>query len=193
MNLNNFGPFKADVWGTVSDWTYVLVAAVTGFLIWRTLRSQQRVQSLQQRLTEIESHRFRESIKPKFDLKIKSTKEITQIPDHQTLDVSFTLSAINHVAIDVAVDIQAVNDFDFRPDSGLPQKYDKIIPGVSPILKGTANYPSENHKEKGSILFNFDVIFEYQDSFENHYKQIIRCVFDDSKGLVIPAEAFFIP
>nr|WP_121269850.1 hypothetical protein [Pedobacter schmidteae] len=64
MDLNNFGPFSAEVWGTFSDWMMVVVIAVTGFLIWLTFRSQTRVQKLQQISAGIEQSRYESEIRP---------------------------------------------------------------------------------------------------------------------------------
>ena len=192
MNVNDFGPFNFDVWGTVSEWVYVFVTAITGYLIWRTLRSQQKVQKLQQTLAEIESHRFRESNKPKFGLKIKSNTQFLQNPGKIKLEASFTISALNHVAFDVAIVIQPVGDFDFQPNEGYPKLYKKIIPGMSPTLKGIVNSSILDKEDENKYLLNFDVVLEYQDLYKNHYKQIIRCAINEGDGLVLPAEAFFI-
>jgi hypothetical protein len=64
MIYSNIFPFHADTWGTVSDWAAVIVYGVTGYLIFRTLKSQQEVQRTQNELFKIERIRFNESIKP---------------------------------------------------------------------------------------------------------------------------------
>jgi hypothetical protein len=88
MEINNFGPFNSDVWGTVSDWIMVLVTAITLYFLWRTLVSQQKallsqleVQKLQQQTTLIEQERFRLEVQPNFTMFI-SKKEI-RIKDDQ--------------------------------------------------------------------------------------------------------------
>jgi len=47
MDINNFGPFRFEVWGNVSDWAMVIVTAITGILILLTFRSQQKLQKLE--------------------------------------------------------------------------------------------------------------------------------------------------
>jgi hypothetical protein len=56
--------FDPDIWGTVSDWFMVIVTIVTAFYLYKTLQSQKNVQETQNKLFEIETIRFRESIKP---------------------------------------------------------------------------------------------------------------------------------
>jgi len=59
MNINNWVPFAAEVWGTVSDWAMVAVTALTAYFLVKTFRSQQKVQILQQDITDIEKERYR--------------------------------------------------------------------------------------------------------------------------------------
>jgi hypothetical protein len=80
MDVNNFGPFQAEVWGTYSDWIMVLVTIVTAIFLWRTLNSQMIVQKLQQQTTNIENERFRLEVKPNFTMLI-SKKQIKPVDD----------------------------------------------------------------------------------------------------------------
>ncbi|SHM44361.1 hypothetical protein [Flavobacterium chilense] len=66
--------FDPEIWGTVSDWLMVAVTTLTAYYLYKTLKSQKEVQITQNRLFEIESVRFRESIKP--DLKYKISENI---------------------------------------------------------------------------------------------------------------------
>ncbi|HUB62293.1 MAG TPA: hypothetical protein VL978_16370 [Puia sp.] len=52
-------------WGSISDWGLVAVTTITAVFLYRTLQSQKEVQATQTKLFEIESIRFRESVKPK--------------------------------------------------------------------------------------------------------------------------------
>jgi len=74
MNINNFGPFEAETWGTVSDWVMVVVTAATLYLIYKTLKSQTMVQRLQAQATTIENERFRIQHMPQFNLTVKQSK-----------------------------------------------------------------------------------------------------------------------
>jgi hypothetical protein len=68
MDINNFGPFNADTWGSVSDWTMVIVTALTAWYLYKTLTSQTIVQGLQQKLTDIEGLRVKYEIMPQFEM-----------------------------------------------------------------------------------------------------------------------------
>ncbi|MFI5159064.1 MAG: hypothetical protein ACHQF4_09375 [Sphingobacteriales bacterium] len=77
-DINHFGPFASDVWGSVSEWAMVLVTIATAFLLLRTLRVQRltledqlKVTKTQQNIQLIEVMRHREEIKPRFDLAIQ--------------------------------------------------------------------------------------------------------------------------
>lgn len=61
INMLQFDP---EIWGTVSDWLMVAVTMLTAYYLYKTLKSQKEVQITQNKLFEIESVRFRESIKP---------------------------------------------------------------------------------------------------------------------------------
>ncbi|RZK22190.1 MAG: hypothetical protein EOO43_09920 [Flavobacterium sp.] len=52
MDLNSFGPFRAEVWGAVSDWLILLTTAAGTLYIARTFRQQQKINESQQRLNE---------------------------------------------------------------------------------------------------------------------------------------------
>jgi hypothetical protein len=53
MNINDFGPFSANVWGTVSDWIMVSVTTLTALFLIKTFKSQKKVQLMQQSITDI--------------------------------------------------------------------------------------------------------------------------------------------
>jgi len=61
--LLSFDPL---IWGTVSDWTTVFVTGLTGYLIYATLKSQIRVQNLQQDVTAFAAYSHKQSILPVF-------------------------------------------------------------------------------------------------------------------------------
>lgn len=62
--------FSAGVWGTVSDWAMVVVAGVTGILIWRTLRSQMKVQESQDLQTLLQVDEYTARIYPQLDIQL---------------------------------------------------------------------------------------------------------------------------
>lgn len=56
--------FLPGIWGTVSDWVMVWVTAITAIYLIKTFHKQQR-------LSEIEILKFKDSIKPKFETGVK--------------------------------------------------------------------------------------------------------------------------
>jgi len=66
MDINNFGPFNADTWGSVSDWLITGFTLGSIIFLWRTLTSQKKVQQLQQSLSKIDTLRYLKEIKPDF-------------------------------------------------------------------------------------------------------------------------------
>lgn len=63
-------PFAADVWGTVSDWAMVVVAGITGILMWSTLRSQMKVQKSQDLQTLMQVDEYTARIYPQLNIKL---------------------------------------------------------------------------------------------------------------------------
>lgn len=66
--------FDATLWGSISDWFMIAVTAATAYYLYKTLQSQKQVQLTQNKLFEIESIRFRESIKPHLQYKLSELK-----------------------------------------------------------------------------------------------------------------------
>ena len=56
--------FKAESWGTISDWFTYLVTLIGGVFIYKTLQSQMEVQKSQSIITQIEINKHLYSIKP---------------------------------------------------------------------------------------------------------------------------------
>lgn len=71
--INCFWPkqnlFKAETWGTISDWFTYLVTLIGGVFIYKTLESQMEVQKSQAVITRIETNKHLYSIKPNINIK----------------------------------------------------------------------------------------------------------------------------
>lgn len=96
LAINNFGPFEADVWGTVSDWMTVIVAGFTAFLIWRTFRSQLEVSRTQRDLLEIERLKFRNQFSVQLEVSGGNTWD-----GKNTIWIN--LKALNHPARNIRI------------------------------------------------------------------------------------------
>ncbi|WON92528.1 hypothetical protein [Sphingobacterium sp. UGAL515B_05] len=77
--------FNVEIWGTVNDWMMYSVGIVTAVFLYKTLRSQQEVQKMQMDMKEIETHKFRDSLRPNVIVTHTEFEPITSI-------VYFTLS-----------------------------------------------------------------------------------------------------
>lgn len=96
--------FNPNIWGTVSDWSMVIITSVTAYYLYRTLQSQKEVQTTQSKLFEIESIRFRESIKP--ILKFSISNEVIT-PEEKKNSRIYTIEIKNEThnnALDISVD-----------------------------------------------------------------------------------------
>jgi hypothetical protein len=103
MDVNNFGPFDADVWGTFSDW--IIAAATVGsiILLVKTLRSQTSVQILQLRVTRIENEKFRVENLPKFEIKISNVVYGDTTQERFELSVLFNIYLLKNSAVNAKI------------------------------------------------------------------------------------------
>jgi len=104
MDLSIFR-FQADVWGTVSDWAAVTVYAITGYLIYKTLKSQKEVQQTQNKLLRIEQLRLRENFKP--NLKYSRVELGGKLGDETKVMVSI---AVRNVSENPALNFNIVHE-----------------------------------------------------------------------------------
>jgi len=118
MNINNFGPFSSDVWGTVSDWAMVIVTGSTLFYIIRTFKSQYEVQKLQQQSTNIENEKFRIHITPVFELLLIKS-EFNFINDEVEIKILLDFRPIQNECLNLKIETTAL-------DSKITSEY---IPG----------------------------------------------------------------
>lgn len=163
-------PFYAEIWGTVSDWIMVCVTALTAWFLWRTLRSQQAVQSHQSSLMQLEFQRYRDSILPTWEFNL----EREQILHDNGIEVD--------IAFDMAIVLKRGQAYDVTVTWNI-QSLSSIA--LSPIIRSFVNtnegiffYCSfnglivdmNNDEVVGSVIFDVS----YHDSMGNHYTQLIE-------------------
>jgi hypothetical protein len=163
--------FDANIWGTVSDWCMVAVTTTTAYYLYKTLQSQKDVQKTQAKLYEIESVRFRESIKPKlrYTLYTGDTGTFVDKPDKEILTIEVTNETTN-----LARAIRPIYNHDneeARPvfSHPNPKHHEK---GDKPIYLHFV----VDRKPKLGIYFSFAVA--YKDVSGTIYKQGIICIKD---------------
>lgn len=164
MEIINFGPFNADVWGTVSDWVMTVVTAITAIFLWLTLKSQSQVQKDQQEITKIEQFNHRRQLLPSFNLeaftheKADNQKEFTR--------VMFTLKVLNNLAKNIYIYYNTTGDWTVGLKAG---KNIDMMQNDKRTFDGTLTFiPGEFHE--GQIFFTF----EFSDDYGTKYRQNIN-------------------
>lgn len=74
--------FDPDIFGSFTDWLTAFIAGVTGYYIWRTLKSQQEVQKLQTKQTKVLSLNYFKEIqhsKPEYEAFYRGYKIVDDI------------------------------------------------------------------------------------------------------------------
>ncbi len=104
ISVNDFGPLHFEVWGNVADWAMVLVTGLTARYLWKTLQSQQKVQSAQQEMMDIEMSRFINEIKPAFRIEVDK-RELQRIGEDLFIKTAhYRLVVHNNIAINPTVE-----------------------------------------------------------------------------------------
>lgn len=157
--------FDVDIWGTVSDWLMVLVTTITAYYLYKTLQSQKDVQDIQAKLYEIETIRFRESIKPSFKFSIeKGTPKEGE-------NISFFVIQISNESNNLAlsITINSVDTKDIKRQFLFGKPKDFLKSGDEPI---NIYYTLENNsKITNVVIFELD----YEDISGVKYKQSVEC------------------
>jgi hypothetical protein len=109
MDVNNWGPFQANVWGTFADYCMVAVTGYTLYYLRKTLKSQQHVQEDQNRIANIEQSRYEKETKPNFALIEPKVSHSGEGDSFSTELILFTFVLLQNTAFDI--------EFTAYPDS----------------------------------------------------------------------------
>lgn len=110
--------FDPEIWGTVSDWLMVAVTTLTAYYLYKTLQSQKDVQITQNKLFEIETVRFRESIKPVLKYKISDNIIIPGEKENSRVYTVEITNETHNTAFEISVDhseMEGVNRVAWAP------------------------------------------------------------------------------
>ncbi|GEM_PF-2814130 len=160
MDINNFGIFHSEVWGTVSDWVMVVVTTLTAIFLYFSLKSQRQVQKMQQSLTIIEQNNYLHKIRPDFKCKIIWKEKLedyfqawleVEILDNIPFNLSYAF-------------VQTSNDF--KDISGHKGQIDAQSNQVGSNLHFAFKFKNLAH-ERG-LIGSLDILFE--DSIGTIYK-----------------------
>jgi hypothetical protein len=179
MDLNNFGPFQADVWGTFSDWIMIIVTGITAYYLYRTLQSQKEVSILQKKITDIESYKHRMGILPRFKVDF-IRKDIMNSSNTVSGMFSARFTNNENMALNTVFKIIVEEDVDFRPLFANPYLNPRIQPSERILL--TSKFSAFTHSSATHLnmfWYPLNLEIQYNDVDKNHYKQAISCVFSD--------------
>lgn len=188
MDVNYFGNFQADVWGTVSDWIMILVTIITAGFLYFTLRSQQISLKLQQDLISIEKFNHRVKIMPKFSLKIK-IEQYSLNGDIMTLSFSFRLINNNNLAINAIFTITDEEKIIQNIDRN-PYKHNKVQPNDVFLFSNTLVKKVGISQGEPVFWIQMDMKVEFSDIEGNKYIQKFSNMIgnSDDDSMVIPFE-----
>lgn len=167
MDINNFGPFNSNVWGTFSDWTLVTVTFFTLLYLvktfkaqsaslgiqQKTLESQFAVQKFQQQATEIEQRRYESEIRP--DVRIEKMFAVNKF--------QITLFPINKELRNLKYSISQVSEGITDCSNIANQPPSTFVVNSRIELGYLWNRQVEDH-----LLLSIDLTF--QDEINNNYK-----------------------
>lgn len=176
MDVNDFGPFQADVWGNVGDWVMIIVTIVTAYYLYQTLNSQNETMYLQKRITDIELHRHRLSIQPKFEVSFVR-RDINF--ENGISSGNFTLKFFNtnRLARNVSIEVEAEAQLLFQPQFENPYTRAEFQP--KDLLVLTA-FMSISGFDTPRFQYPLRIELRYEDVSHNTYIQTISSIFTDS-------------
>lgn len=170
MDINHFGPFSPEVWGSVSDWIYIIVTTATLYFIYRTFRSQLQVQQMQLKITTIENERYRLENLPIFKAEILEDQpnESTEI-NQMLICIGFGLknSECRNVELTVTSNMAKVLE------------WTHIVGNFKYVMGGGANLIDVLVTKKDTEqphMFPISLNFIYEDMIGNKYSQDIHCM-----------------
>lgn len=180
MDINNFGPFRSDVWGTVSDWALVLFTMGTITGVFLTYRSQQR-------LFNLERFKLREASRPEFELSIEmSDAEVVENRFNLRIKFLFTLrlNRANNVKIKLAE--REVQEFE-----AYVKQFIEIAPLRNMLVNDVFFIPpmpfNVDLLTRGDIktfFITLTFIVCFDDILGNHYEQKIELILLDNETTI---------
>lgn len=175
MDLTNYLPLEANVWGTVSDWMMVGVTAITAIYLVRTFKSQQIIQSLQQETLRIDSFHHRENLKPHFSLTSSIFKDISD-DVYVSVTFKFVFDLKANIARNIKIDYVADDKWK------LTKPVDKELMNVNDAFAIYATFEAKRNELYPKIFMgNFKYIVYFSDTDEHDYHQTfaINCFSGD--------------
>jgi hypothetical protein len=169
-NINNFGPFNADVWGNVTDWLIFALTALTARYLYKTLQSQLEVQKQQEKSTAIENERFRFEHMPVF----YSTTSPIQDYEANTNNKNFSYVGLSlqgsHCKDLTAHAEMARHD----PNFGLRWEVEYMPYLQKGKSYGVKIYFDSNGADINEYIGGLNIVLDFKDVINNRYRQIMQ-------------------
>jgi len=166
MDINNFGPYDAAVWGNVSSYLTLAVTSISLYLIWRTLRAQFNAGKDTKTMADIERERHKMEIRPFF---ITSMNGSPQYIPNEEAPKSLRLSLLfkngsNYKAKNVSMEI---SNQGWSKQHGTGELVNEVLPGrtTSVQLEGPLNI--SDTKGHFKAFLEIQVIINFTDASNN--------------------------
>lgn len=177
MDINHFGPFSPEVWGSVSDWAYIVVTTTTLYFIYRTFRSQLEVQRMQLKITNIENERYRVESLPVFEAEMMEDQpyQYDQVADPLKLlvTIGFGLKKNECKNLKLIVSSHMAESLEWKHLVG---NFDYIMAGGANLI----DIVILKKNDDPFWMFPIELSFNFEDMVGNHYKQTIHCMWRKS-------------
>ncbi|MCX2473550.1 hypothetical protein OQZ33_04315 [Pedobacter sp. MC2016-05] len=204
MNINNFGPFYSPVWGTVSDWTMVIVTTLTVIYLIKTfkaqsksikiqdktLESQLQVQTIQSEQFKLEKRKHAYYTMPIFKCEVASYASDFDVhdepsfnfPNRYWINIGLLFSHEQDIAKNVKISYgetpgQKWEDAN-NPDNVWEHKELVRNDKAYIALFGQGNVgimTSPDRKPEWHFMATIEFNISFNDQFDNHLNQKITC------------------
>jgi hypothetical protein len=158
-------------WGSLADWSLVVVTTITAIFLYKTLQSQKDVQSTQTKLFEMERIRFRESIRPKLKYEVSTEMFKPSRENEQILTIMVT-NETDGMALEITPEC---------PDDGsvkqifIPINFDSTRRHLNKSDQPILLHFLINPKTINFVVFGL----AYQDISGIKYRQGVYCIVDN--------------
>jgi len=171
--------FDPNVWGTIADWFMAGVTTITAYYLYQTLNSQKEVQETQNKMFQIESLKFKESVKPLFSYKISTENFLTDPKYHKIITIEISNES-NSMAKEIKINFEERQNIKriMVPKNYLPSPLKTLNKNEKPYLLHFLIVEAPISVE----FIKFEVT--YQDISTNKYCQNVVCIYEEEISII---------
>lgn len=171
-------PFLSDVWGTAADWAIFGVTTATLLYLVRTLKSQLKVQQLQQKVTMIENERFRMDHEPYWECeRIGMISELVGLKMQCTFTFHATLTGSPCKNLNFVLDPHNFDSIEYEP---FDTNYHTANIGNEYFLTIQSAMDKEVFLASGAKIL---IIISFDDLVNNKYSQEVELKIGDVNSI----------